>query len=29
MVLFTQEYFPISVFCFLLLIFLLWSTMLR
>jgi hypothetical protein len=28
-VLFTKEYFPISVFCFLLLIFLLWSTLLR
>jgi hypothetical protein len=29
MVLFTKEYFPISVFCFLLLIFLSWSTLLR
>jgi hypothetical protein len=29
MLLFTKEYFPISVFCFLLLIFLSWSTLLR
>jgi hypothetical protein len=29
MVLLTKEYFPISVFCFLLLIFLSWSTLLR